>query len=144
MCDLLCFAIAKTVKKHTALETANYLMYEIILRYGFSKVIRTDRGDVFSNDLLRDMNKLMNLGHLMYSGWRPTFAEKVERLYKTIVQLISKTCSEDQKDWSERDVYEAECKYIESTKSCFGNAMSFRSGSNVWVFQGQLKMSIRG
>ena len=37
---------------------------------------------------------------------------------------------------NKRDLTEAECKLIESTKTCFGNAMSKRSGSEVYSFEG--------
>ncbi|OQV20430.1 hypothetical protein BV898_05476 [Hypsibius exemplaris] len=98
-CELTSFIIAKPVKNHTSLEFAKFLLYDVILRYGFVRTLRSDRGTEMEG-VVKELLKLLEVKHLKGSGYRPQTTGKIETQHRSLGRILAKLCSENQKDWN--------------------------------------------
>ena len=49
---------------------------------------------------VEELLKLLAIKHQKGSGWRPQTTGKIEVQHRTLGQILSKLCSENQKDWN--------------------------------------------
>ena len=98
VCELSSYVIARPVRSHSSLEFAKFLLYDVILRYGFMKVLRSDRGTEMEGTV-KELLKLLEIKHLKSSGWRPQTTGKIETQHRALGQILSKLCSESNSDW---------------------------------------------
>ena len=86
----------------TAWETATLYYHEILLRYGASSFIRSDRGSQFLSKLFQMVMKLFGQKHIATLAYRPQGNGQNERTHGVIFGCIKLFCLDpEQKDWDE-------------------------------------------
>ena len=78
---------------------ADKLLTEFICRYGLPLQIRTDQGAQFTSDLFVELCKRLSICKTRHSPFHPQSSGLVERLNRTIEDMLSKFVSKHQKDW---------------------------------------------
>ncbi|KAM7307341.1 DDE-type integrase/transposase/recombinase [Ixodes scapularis] len=73
----------------TAVELAKFFIESIVLRHGAPKVVITDRGSSFMEELTREILRLSHTDHRRTTAYHPQTNELTERLNKTIADMIS-------------------------------------------------------
>jgi hypothetical protein len=83
------FAILRACKSSTAEEIAKEI-WDVFCTFGFPKVLQSDNGHEFVNDLLRALVKICGVEHRFISPYNPRADGKVERAIGTLVSVIKK------------------------------------------------------
>ena len=83
------FSILRACASSTAEETAKEL-WDIFCIFGFPKILQSDNGHEFVNDLLRALVKLSGIEHRFISPYNPRADGKVERAIGTLSSVIKK------------------------------------------------------
>jgi len=83
------FAILRACKSSTAEEIAKEI-WDVFCTFGFPKVLQSDNGHEFVNDLLRALVKICGVEHRFISPYNPRADGKVERAIGTLVAVIKK------------------------------------------------------
>lgn len=78
---------------------AEVFVTQFACRYGVPKQLHTDRGKNFDSLLLRSICKLLDIDKTLTSAYRPQSDGLVERMNRTIIDMISKYVQYDQRDW---------------------------------------------
>ena len=78
---------------------ADKLLTEFICRYGLPLQIRTDQGAQFTSDLFVELCKRLSICKTRHSPFHPQSSGLVERLNRTIEDMLNKFVSKHQKDW---------------------------------------------
>ena len=72
---------------------------KFICRYGLPLQIHTDQGAQFTSNMFTEMCKRLHISKTRNSPYHPQSSGLVERLNRTIEDMISKFVSKNQKDW---------------------------------------------
>lgn len=83
------FAILRACTSSTAEEIAKEL-WDVFCLFGFPKILQSDNGHEFVNDLMRVLVKLSGMEHRFISPYNPRADGKVERAIGTLVSVIKK------------------------------------------------------
>ena len=83
------FAILRACTSSTAEEIAKEL-WDIFCLFGFPKILQSDNGHEFVNDIMRVLIKLSGVEHRFISPYNPRADGKVERAIGTLVAVIKK------------------------------------------------------
>ena len=94
------YAIIKAIPDQTAFTTAKFISEEIICKYGIPKKIITDQGSNFEAELTTEMCKLLKIDKLRTTPYHPECNGEVERLNKTLKQMISAYIEKQHTDWN--------------------------------------------
>ena len=92
--------IAKATRRADADTTAKFIYEDLICNFGCPKIIQTDRGTHFNNDLIERLSHLLEFKHSLSSPYNPQTNGKVERLNGIICKSLAKLAYENQSDWS--------------------------------------------
>jgi hypothetical protein len=79
---------AFAVPDHTAATVAKIFFEEICCRYTFPKVLTSDQGSEFCNEVLRQLNEMLGVRHITTTPYHPQGNGKVERLNGVLKQLL--------------------------------------------------------
>jgi hypothetical protein len=90
------------LKNKSAVTVAIALVEHVFLPFGSVQQMITDQGREFCNELLEAVTKLLGIQKLRTTAYRPSANGRVERVHRTINQLLCKVISEDQKDWQDK------------------------------------------
>ncbi len=93
------FAQLRACKSSTAEEIAKEL-WDIFCIFGFPKILQSDNGHEFVNDLLRTLTKISGVEHRFISPYNPRADGKVERAVCTLVFIIKKMVHGSKMFWS--------------------------------------------
>ena len=93
------YAEAYSLPNIEAVTVADKLLEEFICRFGVSLQIHTDQGTQFTAELFTEMCKKLHIDKTRNSPFRPQSSGLVERLNRTIEDMLSKFVSKHQKDW---------------------------------------------
>lgn len=93
------FAEAYSLPDIEATTVADKLLTEFICRYGLPLQIHTDQGAQFTSNIFTEMCKRLHISKTRNSPYHPQSSGLVERLNRTIEDMISKFVSKEQKDW---------------------------------------------
>jgi len=86
----------------TALEVAHCLVDEVYFRHGAPRVLISDRGKEFMNELMAEVEKLMGVGrHIYTTPVNPRSDGMAEIQMKTFKDGISSHIAKHQTDWDE-------------------------------------------
>ena len=86
-------------KDSTAATAAKVFLQEIVCRYGRVERLHTDRGATFLSDLFREVTTRVACKQTFTTGRMPTGNARVERMHKTLENIIGCYISEDHREW---------------------------------------------
>ena len=92
--------IAKAVKSANASTTAKFIYHDIVCQFGVPKIIMTDRGTHFNNELVEQIAQLLSFKHSMSSAYNPQTNGKVERFNGTLSKQLGKMAYDYGGQWT--------------------------------------------
>ena len=92
--------VVKAVKNANARTTAKFIYKNIICQYGIPKILMTDRGTHFNNEILEHLSLLLEFKHVMSAAYNPQTNGKVERMNGTLCNQLAKMAYDCEDDWS--------------------------------------------
>ena len=93
------WAEAFPLPNQEAESIAEVFVTQFVCRYGVPSQIHTDRGKNFDSLLMRAICKLLEIDKTLTSSYRPQSDGLVERMNRTIEDILSKYVQYDQRDW---------------------------------------------
>lgn len=93
------WAEAKAVKVANAVTTAAFLHENVIVRFGVPKVLVSDRGSHFLNELIEAMTEGYGIDHRKTTPYHPQTNGLAERVNQTVVRILRKTVNDNKRDW---------------------------------------------
>lgn len=93
------WAEAKAVKKADAATTALFLFENIVTRYGCPKVIVSDQGSHFINDVIDEFMDIFKVKHRKSTPYHPQTNGQTERTNHTLVAILRRTVEDSKRDW---------------------------------------------
>ncbi len=85
---------AKLLKAANAKTVATFIYEEIICRFGLPRIIQSDRGTHFVNEVIRKLTKRFRVKHNLSLPYHPQSNGLVERFNKTLCERIAKVAEE--------------------------------------------------
>lgn len=92
------FVMLKPLRDTTA-ETVARKIWKIFCIIGFPKIIQSDNGPEFANDVIRSLVKIAGIEHRLISPYNPRADGKVERSIQSIMMIIKKLLHGTSKHW---------------------------------------------
>ena len=92
-------AEAKAVKKDDAKTTAMFLYDNIITRFGCPKVLVSDRGSHFVNEMIAELTAHFKIDHRFSAPYHPQTNGQTERTNQTLCRILRKTVDNSNRDW---------------------------------------------
>ena len=86
------------LKEITAEAVANALV-SVYSRLGIPSEILTDQGRQFTAECMKEVNRLLQVKHLLTTPYHPMCNGLVENFNKTLKNMIRRTCEEQPKNW---------------------------------------------
>lgn len=93
------FAITKAVPRVTAEVITDFLIQDIFCRFGSVKEIISDRGTVFTARRVQEIIRWFGAKAIHTSAFHPQTNGLVERFNRTLLAMLSKYVSSNQRDW---------------------------------------------
>jgi hypothetical protein len=81
---------ARAMKEINAQNVAAFLYTEIICRYGAPKIMTSDRGHEFNNELIKILAKEYGIKHIQTTAYHPAGNGQVERMNRVIKGMLAK------------------------------------------------------
>ena len=91
---------AKAMREATGEKVVEYLYKEIICRHGCPRVILSDNGSHFKNQLVEGLCKKFEIKHKRSAPYHPQTNGLVERFNRTLCETLAKV-SEEENQWDE-------------------------------------------
>ncbi|RWS19968.1 pol polyprotein-like protein [Leptotrombidium deliense] len=98
-CYLTKYAITKAVKHVTAKDVAEFLLHDVILKFSAFETLISDNGVQFRSNLIKELNLLMKAIHKFTTPYKPSTAGMVERLNRSLMQLLKTYVDKDPLKW---------------------------------------------
>jgi hypothetical protein len=92
------FVLLRPLRDTTA-ETVARKLWKIFCIIGFPKILQSDNGSEFVNDILRSLVKITGIEHRFISPYNPRADGKVERSIGTCMMIIKKLLHGTNKHW---------------------------------------------
>jgi hypothetical protein len=96
------WAEAKAIKTNDASSAANFLFEYIIARFGCPKVLISDRGRHFLNEVIEGLTQRFQIDHRKTTPYHPQTNGHTERVNQTLVNILRKTVVDSKKDWNKK------------------------------------------
>jgi DNA-directed RNA polymerase subunit RPC12/RpoP len=93
------FVILRAVR-NTEAETIASELWSIFCIIGFPKILQSDNGSEFCNQIMRALTKLNGIEHRFISPYNPRADGKVERAIGTVTMIIKKLLNGTTKHWN--------------------------------------------
>ena len=90
---------AKAIKDTKATTIVKFIYEEIICRHGCPKVLLSDQGTPFCNELVDSLCQLMQIRHCLSSAYHPQTNGLTERFNKTLCTTLAKYVSDYGDTW---------------------------------------------
>ena len=91
--------IAVPVVEANSIAVKNFIVKEIILRYGLPRKLVTDRGTPFLSVETESFLKENNIEHGRTTSYHPQTNGQVERYNKSLKAMLEKLCRDKKKEW---------------------------------------------
>jgi hypothetical protein len=95
------FMITKAVRDCTATTATNFLINEVIMKYGTPTCILTDNGTHFTAQVMNNLFQRIGMTHLYTTPYHPQTNGQIERFNATMDGKIATLCNERRTDWDE-------------------------------------------
>ena len=93
------WAEAKAVKTDTAVRTATFMYKNIISRFGCLKILVSNRGSHFLNELFEEMTAKFRINHRKTTPYHPQINGQTECVNGILVSILRKTVLDSKRDW---------------------------------------------
>jgi len=93
------FPIIAPMETASAEETARVLMDQVICQFGTPKYLLSDRGTNFTSRLFQKLCGVLGVKHLGTTSFRPQANGQVERLNRSLQEIVRKLATEE--EWDE-------------------------------------------
>ena len=90
---------AKAVRMNTAENAAIFLYENIIARFGCPKILVSDRGIHFLNDVIWDMTERFQIDHQKTMPYHPQTHGQTKKVNGILVSILRKTVRDSKRDW---------------------------------------------
>ena len=90
---------AKALIKADGKSVANFIYEEIICRHGTPKILLTDQGKHFKNELINELCRKFEIRHRFSSPYHPQTNGLTERFNKTLCDTLKKTGESNMFEW---------------------------------------------
>ena len=94
------FATLVPLRKATGVEIAHALYKEWITKFGVPDAIHSDRGTEFQNEVVRELCEIFGVQRTKSSPYYPQGNSIIERLFRTVKDMIFTTTAATNKDWT--------------------------------------------
>jgi len=127
------FTMAFPLRRHTAKNVANVVVNQWIVLFGVPKAIHSDQGREFESSLFRGVIELLGSKKIRTAPYRPQSDGQVERMNRTILQLLSAFVSDRANDWDVHLPYVmmAYRSSVHSSTGCTPHIMVFGRETNL-------------
>ena len=95
------FVIVKAVRDCTATTTVNFLVNDVILKYGTPTCILTDNGTHFTAEITNNLFRRLGITHLYTTAYHPQSNGQIERFNATMDGKIAALANERRTNWDE-------------------------------------------
>ena len=95
------YPLAFPLPTNDAVSVAKILVERVFLEFGPPRVILSDRGTHFLNDLVHSITQLFMTRQVFSSGYRPQTAGITERMNQTLLDLLAMYGNRQQNDWDQ-------------------------------------------
>jgi transposase InsO family protein len=95
------FLIAVALKDKKAVTVADALVERVLLPFGCFRSLVSDQRTEFCNELLVEVTARFGIQKLRTTAYRPSANGRVERVHRTMNNLISKHIGENQRAWQD-------------------------------------------
>ena len=85
-----------------AVTVADLLVTEFICRYGIPRQIHSDQGRQFESEVFQKICLLFNIDKTRSTAYHPQSNGLVERFNRTLLNMLTKCVSSDQRDWDQK------------------------------------------
>ncbi|NXT45277.1 TF211 protein, partial [Pelecanoides urinatrix] len=86
-------------KRETAEVVTKIILEDILPRYGLINNIDSDRGPHFTAQILQQVTQALGIKWRLHTPWHPQSSGRVERMNKTIKNVLTKLIAETQLNW---------------------------------------------
>jgi transposase InsO family protein len=108
---------AKALSEINGQNIAAFIYKEVICRHGVPKVMTSDRGVEFNNQLIRILTETYNIKHITTTAYHPQGNGQVERMNRTIKNILSKLSKGENWDhYLDSAIFAVNTSRSESTK----------------------------
>jgi len=90
---------AKVVKSNNAKMTAVFFFENIIMRFGCPRVLISDRGTYFLNEVIAEITERFYIDHRKIVPYHPQTNDQTERVKQTLATILRKTVKDSKPDW---------------------------------------------
>jgi hypothetical protein len=119
ICIFTGFVILRPLKDTTA-ETVASTLWDIFCIIGFPKILQSDNGSEFVNDILRSLVKITGIEHRLITPYNPRADGKVERTIGSVMMVIKKLLNGTNNHWN---------LFVPFAQITFNNKVSSLTGS---------------
>ena len=95
------YPLAFPLPTNDAASVAKVMIERVFLEFGPPRVILSDRGTHFLNDLVHSITQLFMTRQVFSSGYRPQTAGITERMNQTLLDLLAMYGNRKQNDWDQ-------------------------------------------
>jgi transposase InsO family protein len=95
------YAEAYPLENQTAPLVAKTLVTQFFCRYGTPTKIHSDRAPNFMSTLIKEVMKLYEVHHVKGSSYRPMSQGSVERMNRSLIEMLKHFTSQNVLEWSE-------------------------------------------
>ena len=96
---------AFALRNHTAMSVAEVLVQEFIGRFGVPRSIHSDQGREFESQLIAQLCRLLHMKKTRTTPYNPKSDGMVERMNRTVKQMLSSLVNETQNNWDDHLPY---------------------------------------
>ena len=93
------FCQVYATRKKSSKAAANKIFNEFILQFGFPRKIHHDLGGEFNSNLFKELHQLSGIKESNTTPWHPMGDGQVERLNRTICNMLKALPEKEKKDW---------------------------------------------
>ena len=106
VCTAICaftkFVIAWPIRSKSAITVARGLVDRVFLPFGTPRLLLTDNGKEFENELCAELCRLLDIEKQKTTFYRPQCNGGIERWHSTMHSMLAKVIDVHQKDWHVR------------------------------------------
>jgi len=102
-CPFSRFCWIQPLKDKSAATWAKFLVEQVFFDVcGFPAVLRSDRGAEFCNEVIKQINELLGVEHVMGSAYHPESQGYIEGRHKPINNTLRTFCLNNKYDWAQK------------------------------------------